>query len=77
MAKPEEFKFTIDKDGKILLDFRGMEEASYRRILELLQETVGPAEALEAQADEAEPPGVYERKRTHTDETETLKNRQT
>lgn len=75
MAKPEEFKFTIDKDGKIVLDFRGMEEASYRRILQLLEETVGPTEAAEAQADEASPPGVYERKRAQTGEQEELKNR--
>jgi hypothetical protein len=60
MAKPEEFKFTIDKDGRIQLDFRGMEESAWRRILELLQETVGPAESVEVQSDEAEPPRVFE-----------------
>lgn len=75
MAKPEEFKFTIDKDGRVHLDFRGMEESSYRRILELLQETVGPTEAVEAQRDEAEPPGVYEQRRIAEEEREELRNR--
>lgn len=77
MAKPEEFKFTIDKDGKIQLDFRGMEESSYRRILEMLQDMVGPVETVEAQSDEAEPPGVYEHRKGKTEEREELKNRNT
>ncbi len=75
MARPEEFTFTIDKDGKIQLDFRGMEESSYRRILEMLQEMVGPTEAVEAQSDEAEPPGVYEHRKSTTEEQEELRNR--
>lgn len=76
MAKPEEFKFTIDKDGRVRLDFRGMEESSYRRILELLQESVGPTESVEAQSDEAEPPGVYEQRKKAEEEREELRNRE-
>lgn len=76
MAKSEEFKFTIDKDGRVKLDFRGMEESSYRRIVEMLQEMVGPVEAEEAQRDEAEPPGVYEQRKKMEQEQEELRNRE-
>ena len=58
MSTPEEFEVVIGKDGRIRLDFRGMNEESYRRIVQVLEETVGPAEALEAEAEEASPPGV-------------------
>lgn len=60
MAKPEEFIVTIGPDGRIILDFRGMTEESYRRIVETLQETVGPVERIEVQADQSPPGGVRE-----------------
>lgn len=75
MGRPEEFRFTIDKDGRIQLDFRGMEEASYRRILQMLEEMVGPVEAAEAQAEEAPPPGVLERGLSTAEEQEELRKR--
>lgn len=77
MARPEEFKITIDKDGRIHLDFRGMEESSYRRILEALQEAVGPVEAAGTQFDEADPPGVRELRKARAEGQAELKNRQT
>lgn len=77
MARREEFKVTIDKDGRIHLDFRGMEESSYRRILEALQESVGPVEAADTQFDEADPPGVLELRKAQTEAQAELKNRQT
>lgn len=60
MSRKEEFDVIITPDGKIRLDFRGMKEESYRRILEVLQETVGPVEPLEAEAEQDSPPGVRE-----------------
>lgn len=49
---------TIHADGRIELDFRGMEATSYRRIIELLQDTVGPVEPAETETEEGTPPGV-------------------
>lgn len=60
MAEIEEFEVTIDRDGRIRLDFRGMSESSYRRIVEVLQETVGPVERLDLEAGGDEPPAVRE-----------------
>lgn len=34
-------------DGRIVLDMNGIQETSYRRILDLLSETVGPAQVVE------------------------------
>lgn len=70
MAKPEEFEIEIGPDGKIRLDFRGMEVESYRRIVEMLRDTVGPIEALDV-SDPEEPPTpqrLSERERTREDE---------
>ena len=50
MAHPEEFTITIEPDGRIILDGQGMHETSYRRILELLEATVGPVTLEEAPA---------------------------
>jgi hypothetical protein len=77
VATPEEFEVIIDKDGRIRLNFRGMCETSYRRIVEVLQETVGPAEAAEIGAEEAAPPRVREtREEKATAEAEDrIKNR--
>ncbi len=62
MAKAEEFKIVIDKDGRIRMDFRGMSGESYRRIKEMLEETVGKTERIELAAGDAMPPGGVERK---------------
>jgi hypothetical protein len=56
MSRPQEFTIHIEPDGRIVLDGRQMEDASYRRILELLQDTVGPARPLEVEGD---PPERY------------------
>ena len=70
LAKPEEFRITIRPDGKIELDFRGMEISSYRRIVELLQETVGPLEAADTEAEEGTPPGVHRAKEKKADQAD-------
>jgi hypothetical protein len=57
MSRPEEFTIHIEADGRIILDGRGMEETSYRRILELLRETIGPARPLAL--DRSDPPGRH------------------
>lgn len=55
MVKPRDFSITIMPDGKIVLELDGQKETDYRRILEFLQETVGPVQALElAPADPPE-----------------------
>lgn len=56
MADAEEFKITIDRDGRIKMDFRGMNEESYRRIVQMLEETVGTVKPLEVEAGEEPPP---------------------
>ena len=76
MAKPEEFEVIIDKDGRIRLDMRGMSAESYRRIVEVLQETVGPVQEVESEEDD--PPSVREYPNLKADsnrEEEELKNR--
>jgi hypothetical protein len=62
MAQAEEFTVVIGADGRIRIDFRGMSESSYRRIVEMLEETVGPVEPIEIEAGEDEPPKVQERR---------------
>lgn len=57
MAKPEEFKIRIEPDGRIILNIDGMEESSYRRILELLEETVGPVS--EVNIEPGDPPSRH------------------
>ena len=52
MAKPEEFRIQIEPDGRVVLDGRGMELTSYRRIVELLEETVGPVQELDRAPDD-------------------------
>ena len=52
VAKPEEFTVRIEPDGRIILEVEGLEETSYRRILELLEETVGPVRQIEAAGGE-------------------------
>lgn len=47
MAKPEEFVVQIEPDGKIVLEMNGVREESMQRIMQLLQETVGPTQELE------------------------------
>lgn len=47
VARPQEFSITIRPDGKIILDMNGVRETSYRRIIEFLEETVGPVSELE------------------------------
>lgn len=42
MNHPEEFTLTIMPDGRIVFDGAGMQETNYRRILDLLEDTVGP-----------------------------------
>jgi hypothetical protein len=56
MSQPEEFTIHIEPDGRIILDGAGMHETSYRRILELLEETVGPVRHLDASE---EPPSTH------------------
>ena len=58
MSIPEEFEVRIDKDGRIHLDFHGMEESSYKRIVEVLRETLGPVEEVTVEAEEADPATV-------------------
>lgn len=60
MTLNEEFEVKITKDGRIYLDFRGMKESSYKRIVDLLQETVGPVHPHEIPAGEDDPPKVRE-----------------
>lgn len=77
MAKPEEFEVIIDKDGRIRLDMRGMSAESYRRIVEVLNETVGPVQEVESEEDD--PPSVREIRSLQADSNrrdEELKNRQ-
>ena len=73
MARPEEFEITIDADGRIVLNFNGMTETSYRRIVEVLRETVGPIESLELEAEEGDPPQVNLRKAQDQTEDESKK----
>jgi hypothetical protein len=47
VARPQEFSIIIRPDGKIILDMNGVRETSYLRILEFLEETVGPVRELE------------------------------
>jgi hypothetical protein len=47
VAKPKEFTIVIEPDGRIILDVGGMQETSYKRILEYLEETVGPVRLVE------------------------------
>jgi len=47
VAKPEEFIVHIEPDGRIVLDGAGLHEESYRRIVALLEETVGPVREIE------------------------------
>jgi hypothetical protein len=54
MSRPEEFTIQIEPDGRVIFKSGELEESSYRRILELLEETVGPAQAVEA--GQADPP---------------------
>ena len=54
MSRPEEFTIRIEPDGRIVLDAGELQESSYRRILELLAETVGPVQPLDA--EQADPP---------------------
>jgi hypothetical protein len=54
MSRPEEIVIHIEPDGRIVLDGREMQETSYKRILDLIRETVGPAHAVEV--DGGEPP---------------------
>ena len=61
MAEREEFEVSIDANGRIKLDFRGMSESSYRRIVQMLEETVGRVEPLDLEAGEDAPPKVIER----------------
>ena len=48
VVKPEEFTIRIEPDGRVILQADGLQETSYRRILELLEETVGPVREIEA-----------------------------
>ena len=56
MAEPEEFTIHIEPDGRIVLDGAGMHETSFRRIIQLLEETVGPVRQLDVSTD---PPGMH------------------
>ena len=68
MSKPEEFKIHIDDEGRIRMDFRGMKPSSYRRIIEMLEETVGPVSIPDLGEDE--PPRVLESHQEKTDASE-------
>lgn len=46
MTRPQEFTVHIEPDGRIVLNLDGLEETSYRRILDLLAETVGPVQEV-------------------------------
>jgi hypothetical protein len=48
VVKPEEFTIRIEPDGRVIFQGEGLQETSYSRILELLQETVGPVREIEA-----------------------------
>ena len=56
MAEREEFKIKIRKDGRIEVDFRGMKIESYRRMVELMEEMVGPVRQIDEETEEAQPP---------------------
>ena len=68
MAKPEEFIIHINPDGRVVFDGREMEESSYRRIVELLEATIGPTHTIDTPP--APPPGRHFRpvRRPHSDQ---------
>jgi hypothetical protein len=74
MAQPEEFKIRIEPDGRIVLDAPGMHETSYRRIIEFLEATVGPAHQVEAAP--LDPPSRHLHSAARADETEAESARQ-
>ena len=47
MAKPEEFTIRIEPDGRIVLERGDVQETAWRRIVQLLEETVGPGREIE------------------------------
>ena len=47
MAQPEEFTIHIEPDGRIVLEGEGLSETSYRKIIELLEETIGPVREIQ------------------------------
>lgn len=64
MKKPDEFTVRIEPDGRILFETEGLEETSYRRIVEYLEETVGPVRTLEVEP--GDPPRRFLTTRTDT-----------
>ena len=58
MAQPEEFKIHIEPDGRVIFESgTGMQETSWRRVIELIEETVGPV--VEVKTDPSDPPRIY------------------
>jgi hypothetical protein len=55
VSKPDEITIHIEPDGRIVVDGREMDEVSYRRLVELLEETIGPARELNAGPGEPPP----------------------
>jgi len=53
-AQPEEWTFHIEPDGRIVMDGVDLDNASLRRLIEHLEETVGPVREVAAQ--EGDPP---------------------
>jgi hypothetical protein len=68
VAKPKEFTIVIEPDGRIILDVGGMQETSYKRILEYLEETVGPVRLVDVSP--SDPPQRH-LQAVHEDEEET------
>ncbi|GEM_PF-5444021 len=56
MAEAEEFEIVIEPDGQVRMDLRGVSAESYRRIVDLLRETVGHVQEIEV--GDATPPPV-------------------
>ena len=75
MSEFEDIKIVIGKDGRIRVDLRGMSAESYRRVVDMLEETVGMVQEVEA-GEEEEPPKVREliEEKSDQDEEERLEH---
>lgn len=67
-ARPEEFTIHIEPDGRIILDGQGMRETNFRRIIELLEETVGPVQQLEVSPSDPPERLVHSTQQTEDEE---------
>ena len=59
MARPEEYIIHIDADGRITLDGKDIHETSWRRIVDLLEETVGPVRHVQVNPEDPPRPRLH------------------